>query len=74
MEFTKIALYLFVANKNLLTYLWYRNENSNMNKLILNKLGAKTSYTYILKLLFAAAEIIRRLDQGKELKNISTKN
>ena len=45
-----------------------------MNKLILNKLGAKTSYTYILKLLFAAAEIIRRLDQGKELKNISTKN
>ena len=63
-----------MANKNLLTYLWYRNENSNMNKLILNKLGAKTSYTYILKLLFAAAEIIRRLDQGKELKNISTKN
>ena len=44
---------------------WYCNENSNIIKLILNKLGFKTNYTYVLKLLFAAAEIIRRLDQGK---------
>ena len=44
---------------------WCCNENSNIIKLILNKLGVKTNFTYVLKLLFAAAEIIRRLDQGK---------
>ena len=34
-------------------------------KLILNELGVKTNNTYVLKLLFAAAEIMRKLDQGK---------
>ena len=45
--------------------LWYRNEISNTIKLILNELGVKTNYTYVLKLLFAAAEIIRKLDQDE---------
>ena len=44
---------------------WYRNQNSNIIKLILNELGVKTNYTYVLKLPFAAAEIIRKLDQGE---------
>ena len=43
----------------------YRNENSNIFELILNELGVKTNYTYVLRLLFAIAEIIRRLDQGE---------
>ena len=29
------------------------------------QLGFKTNYTYFLKLLFAAAEIMRRLDRGE---------
>ena len=33
--------------------------------MILNELDVKTNYTYILKLLFAAAEIIHKLDQGE---------
>ena len=37
---------------------WYHNENSNIIKLILNELG-------VVKFRFAAAEIIRRLDQGE---------
>ena len=45
--------------------LWYRNEISNIIKLILNELGVKTNYTYVLKLLCAAAEIIRKLDQDE---------
>ena len=45
--------------------LWYRNEISNTIKLILNELGVKTNYTYVLKLLLAAAEIIRKLDQDE---------
>ena len=45
----------------------YSNENSNIIKLILNELGARNNYTYVLKLLFAAAEIICRLDQGKAI-------
>ena len=44
---------------------WYRNQNSNIIKLILNELGIKSNYTYILKLLFAAAEIIGKLSQGE---------
>ena len=44
---------------------WYRNENSNIIILILNELGVKTNYIYVMKLLFAAAEIISRLDQGE---------
>ena len=40
------------------------NEDSNIIKLILNELGVKTNYIYVLNLLFAAAEIIRRLDGG----------
>ena len=44
---------------------WYRNQNSNIIKLILNELGVKTNYTYVLKMLFAAAEIIHKLDQGE---------
>ena len=44
---------------------WYRNENSNIIKLILNELGVKTNYTYVFKLLFAALEIMRKLDQGE---------
>ena len=43
----------------------YRNENSNIIKLILNELDVKTTYTYVLKLLFAADEIIRKPDQGE---------
>ena len=35
--------------------------------MILNELAVKTYYTYVLKLLFAAAEIIRKLDQGEGL-------
>ena len=42
---------------------WYRNENASIIKLILNELGVKINY--VLKLLFAAAEIICRFDQGK---------
>ena len=34
-------------------------------KLILNELGVKTNNTYVFKLLFAAAEIMRKLDQGE---------
>ena len=34
-------------------------------KLILNELGVKTNNTYVLKLLFAAAEIMHKLDQGE---------
>ena len=45
---------------------WYSNENSNIIKLILNEL-VKTNYTYILKLPFAAAEIIRRLDHVERI-------
>ena len=30
---------------------WYRNNNLNIIKLILNELGVKTNYTYVLKLL-----------------------
>ena len=44
---------------------WYRNGNLNIIKLILNELSVKTNYTYLLKSLFAAAEIIRRFDQGE---------
>ena len=33
--------------------------------MILHELGVKTNNTYVLKLLFAAAEIIRKLDQGE---------
>ena len=36
-------------------------------KLILNELAVKTNFTYLLKLLFAAAEIIHKLDQGEGL-------
>ena len=46
---------------------WYCNENSNIIKLILNELDVKTNYTYVLKLLFAAAEILRKLDQGERV-------
>ena len=35
--------------------------------MILNELAVKTYYTYVLKLLFATAEIIRKLDQGEGL-------
>ena len=44
---------------------WYHNQNSIIIKWILNEFGVKTNYTYVLKLLFATAEIIRKLDQGK---------
>ena len=46
---------------------WYRDKSSNIIKLILNELGVKTNNIYVLKLLFAAAEIIRKLDQGEEV-------
>ena len=46
---------------------WYRDKNLNIIKLILNGLGVKTNNIYVLKLLFAAAEIIRKLDQGEEV-------
>ena len=46
---------------------WHSNENSKKAKLILNELGARTNYTYVLKLVFAAAEIIRRIDQGEAI-------
>ena len=46
---------------------WYRNENSNIIKLILNELDVKTNCTYVLKSLFAAAEIMRKLDQGERV-------
>ena len=44
---------------------WYRNQNSIIIKWILNGFGVKTNYTYVLKLLFATAEIIRKLDEGE---------
>ena len=53
---------------------WYRNENSNIIKLVLNELGVKANYTYVLRFLYAAAEFIRRLVQGEDLKNICAKN
>ena len=46
-------------------FFMYCNENSNIIKLILNELDVKTTYTYVLKLLFPAAEIIRKPDQGE---------
>ena len=46
---------------------WYRDKNLNIIKLILNGLGVKTNNIYVLKLLFAAAEITRKLDQGEEV-------
>lgn len=46
-------------------YSQYLPENPNLFKPILNDLGVKTNHTYVLKLLFAAAEIIHRLDEER---------
>ena len=35
--------------------------------MVLDELGVKTNYTYVLTFLFAAAEIIRRLNQGARI-------
>ena len=46
-------------------YSQYLPENPNLFKPILNDLCVKTNHTYVLKLLFAAAEIIHRLDEER---------
>ena len=33
----------------------------------LNEIGVKTNYTYVLTILFATAQIIRRLNQGTRI-------
>ena len=49
----------------LIFYSWYDSENSNTFKRILNEFGIKIDHAYILKLLFAAAEIRRNRENGE---------
>ena len=45
---------------------WYHTENPILFKQILNELGVKTDHTYVLKLLYPAADIIRRFDLAEQ--------
>ena len=46
-------------------YSWYREEHNNIFKTILIEFGIKNNLTRFLKLLVAAAEIIRKCDIGE---------
>ena len=51
--------------KDLIYYLWYRENHNNIFKNILIEFGIKKNLTRFVKLLIAAAEIIRKRDIRK---------